>query len=149
MRGPSVKVGKQWLESAGFTRDFSISDLDTSEAMDAAHILWREKLIAVSDGRLTHGWAAKFINVYIKARFVVGCSASPSRELAHPPIDKLLLRALADNDVGGHRSHWKALLKQGWSNLPSANYMAAIALIRESLAGRPMWMIEKYWRGHQ
>ena len=99
----------------------------------------------------THGIAAKLINGYLKDRFVCGGYHEHERvKCLHPPIDALLLGALAEENVGGHAQQWREFRDQRWSKFDSAMYQAVINLIRESLpAGEPLWKIEQYWRGHQ
>ena len=111
-----------------------MSDADKSQAMD-----------------LTHGIAAKLINVYLKNRFVCGGDDDHKRvRCLHPPIDALLLTALAEANFGRQAQAWRKFRDLRWSKFDSAMYQAVIDLMRRSLpAGAPLWQIEEYWEGHQ
>ena len=100
--------------------------------------------------RFTHGVAAKLVNVYLKSRFVcAGHHAHPRVEALHPPIDSVLLKGLAEANVGGHRKEWEQAAKTRWSKFGPEDYEQVIALIRQSLKGAPLWRIEEYWKGNQ
>jgi hypothetical protein len=152
-----VEQGRPILETCGFTASFSRPDqLPESEphAIDAAHRQWRADIIraAATPGGLifTHGVAAKLVNIYLKSRFVcAGHHAHARVQCLHPPIDSVLLRELAEANVGGHRKEWKLAAKTRWSKFESDDYEQVIALIRQSLEGAPLWRIEEYWKGNQ
>jgi hypothetical protein len=61
----------------------------------------------------------------------------------------VLLKALADADVGGNASTWKRAARIRWSRFSSTDYEDVIDAIRQSLDGRPLWAIEEYWKGNQ
>lgn len=149
-----VRQGREILEACGFTPGFSSPEqLPTPEAIDARHRKWRLAAIkaARSQGKnLTHGVAAKLINVYLKSRFVCGGHHKHERVRAlHPPIDDQLLKALAKNNVGGFAKDWRKARQTRWSKFDSAEYEDVIALIRACQAGRPLWKIEEFWKGNQ
>lgn len=99
---------------------------------------------------MTHGVAAKIINLYLKARFVCGGYHAHERVQAlHPPIDSLLLKHLSELNVGGYAESWKQTARKRWSKFESEDYEQVVALIRESLRGAPLWMIEEHWRGNR
>ncbi len=106
---------------------------------------------ATSRGLLfTHGVAAKLVNVYLKSRFVcAGHHANARVEALHPPIDSVLLKGLAEANVGWHGKEWKLAAKTRWSKFGSDDYEQVIALIRQSLKDAPLWRIEEYWKGNQ
>ena len=98
----------------------------------------------------THGVAAKLVNVYLKSRFICGGHHAHERARSlHPPIDSVLLKSLADANVGGKARQWKQAAKTRWSKFGSDEYEQVIAFIRQSLNGGPLWMIEEHWRGNQ
>jgi hypothetical protein len=149
----SVAVGRQILEEAGFTPRFTVSDLPPPEAVDLQHGVWRETVIKNALKRncpFTHGIAAKLINSYLKTRFVCGGDHEHYRvKNLHPPIDALLLNALAKADFGGHASEWRNFHDVRWSKFDSSTYQGVIDLIRYSLPeGEPLWKIEEHWRGY-
>lgn len=98
----------------------------------------------------THGVAAKLLNVYLKSRFVcAGCHQNDRVAALHPPIDSVLLKALADADVGGNAPAWKKAARTTWSRFDSDDYEEVIHTMRASLKGVPLWAIEEYWKGNQ
>lgn len=148
----TVKTAKELLEAALCESGLvSLADLPlAAKEMDGAHRAWRTKMVHEAKGNsisMSHGVAAKLINVYMKARFV---SSSPEEEkrvaILHPPIDSLLLKNLGADNFGGEGAFWK---KQVWSKLDSDAYEAIIEKIRNNLGQQPMWTIERYWVGHQ
>lgn len=150
----SVAVGRQILEEAGFTAQFRVSDLPPPEALDRKHEVWRTTVINAAKMRncpFTHGIAAKLINSYLKERFVCGGDHENDRvKCLHPPIDAILLDALAKADFGGHRREWRRFHDARWSKFDSATYQGVIDLIRRSLPeAEPLWKIEEHWRGYQ
>ena len=150
----SVAVGRQILEEAGFTAQFTVSGLPSPEALDRQHGVWRETIIKEAQKLscpFTHGIAAKLINSYLKERFVCGGDHEHDRvKCLHPPIDALLLDALAKADFGGHRREWRKFHDARWSKFDSSTYQGVIELIRRSLPGdEPLWKIEEHWRGYQ
>ena len=94
----------------------------------------------------TYGRAAKLIAVYLKAMVVVGpLSDSSLAQVAHPPVDRILLRNLARTDdiSSPHKREWARL---NWTQLGEDAYCRLISQLRECLNdGEPMWHLEKYW----
>ncbi|WSH64918.1 hypothetical protein U8Q05_25870 [Rhizobium ruizarguesonis] len=113
--------------------------------IDREHQTWCEdaiKLAASQGVEISHGVAAKLINVYLKSRFVCGgYHFHPKVTALHPPIDFLLLRALAQKKVKG----FPVKDAKSWTQFKFDDYQRVIDLIRAHLAGESMWMIEKYW----
>jgi hypothetical protein len=149
-----VSVGRQILEESSFTARFKVSDLPLPAELDERHAKWRSTVIEKATRRklkFTHGIAAKLINSYLKDRFVCGGDHDHKRvRCLHPPIDALLLAALAKANYGGHAKAWRKFRDMRWSKFDSATYQAVIDLMRRSLpAGDPLWKIEEYWEGHQ
>ena len=142
------------LEACGFVPDFSRPDqLPAPEKLDEQHRLWRDA--AINTGRrlsltVTHGVAAKLINLYLKGRFVCGGHHDhPHVRKLHPPIDSVMLKAFIQRDVGGFKPQWRRLQNLRWSKFSSDQYEEAIDLIRQSLNREPLWKIEEYWQGNQ
>ncbi len=150
----TVEQGKALLESIGFGLNFdSPAKLPEPNQLDRTHRKWRQQIInqaQILAIPVTHGVAAKLINVYLKSRFVCGGFAdSPKVQALHPPIDRVLLEELARKDFGGKRKFWAQANKCGWSKFDSATYEEVIKGIREALNGSPLWEIEQFWKGHQ
>ena len=153
-----VRQGRNILEKCGFKPELSKPEhLPEASAIDSQHRIWREQAcdfaknhVKADTFELTHGVAAKLINVYLKSRFVCGGYHDHPRVMAlHPPIDKELLKALARKNFGGHGEEWKNASNKGWSKMTSCDYEGLITLIRDNLQKKPLWMIEEYWKGHQ
>lgn len=128
--------------------------LPVGEEMDSLHAVWRSKIITESakhsHKRLTHGVAAKLINVYFKAGLVCGgLHAHAGVRSLHPPIDRVLLSALGENKAVENKRFFRTMRDKGWSGFSSADYQAVILKIRETLAGQPLWLIEEYWEPQQ
>ena len=115
-----------------------------------AHRQWRENVIRASSNVFTHGVAAKLINVYLKCRFVCGGhDAHQSVRNLHPPIDDVLLKTLAERDIGKLKKEWRKARMKRWSKFTSEDYEDLIEKIRQVSQGQPLWKIEEYWKGNQ
>jgi hypothetical protein len=127
--------------------------LPTADEMDAEHRRWRGIAVDCAkefDLTLTHGVAAKLINVYMKAAFVCGGYASHPHACAlHPPIDRLMLNELGTRTVGGIGKRWRDYARRAWSTFDGDTYESVIADLRRVQKDRPLWMVEEHWRGHQ
>lgn len=141
---------------------------ESPEDFDARHRLWREQMVAQATARriggtagcFTHGVAAKLINVYLKSTVI--CSISPTSlekqsrtNIIHPPIDRLLLLALSHHarSIGSIKRvsdcHWRRYALLGWSKFNSDQYEDVIREVRRFSDGKPLWMVEEHWIGHQ
>ncbi|MBI2393239.1 MAG: hypothetical protein HYV09_26880 [Deltaproteobacteria bacterium] len=150
----SVEQARAIIQSVGLHRLLVGPErLPEPHAVDAMHAEWRKVAIeraATFKVRFTHGIAAKLINVYLKAAFVCGGHHDDERVAAlHPPIDGLLLDALAKGNLGGQRNAWRRARGLRWSHLNSKQYQEVIDAIRVALDGEPLWRIEEHWRGYQ
>lgn len=150
----SVMDGRQILEAAGFTALFTVANLPVPNQLDKRHTAWRHTVIteaAKMNLTFTHGVAAKLINSYLKNRFVCGGHHTDKRVKAlHPPIDAVLLHALAEANFRDRAQEWRKFHDLRWSKFDSDTYQAVIDLIRGSLsASEPLWKIEQHWRGYQ
>jgi len=149
-----VSTGINILEEAGFDESFTIENIPLVQDTDKTHASWRNKVIkAASKHNLnfTHGVAAKLINIYLKVRFVCGgFEEDPRVQAIHPPIDEVLLKELASENVGDAAKEWRRFRNLRWSKYDSQTYESVIKLIRKSLPeNAPLWTIEKYWQGYQ
>jgi hypothetical protein len=150
----TVEQGRELLEACGFVPALSVPKyLPNLKSIDDQHLRWRVAMIKAARNSglsMTHGVAAKLINLYLKCRFVCGGHHDhPRVRQLHPPIDSVMLKALIQHNVGGFASQWRQLQNQRWSKFSSAQYQHAISLIRQSLNGEPLWKIEEYWQGNQ
>lgn len=107
------------------------------------------------EGKFTYGVAAKLLNCYMKPLFVAGVQETLSSEniakqnAIHPPIDRLLLAELYKDNAFGERKFWKKYMQLGWSNFGQDDYRNCVEMMKSKLLSRPMWEIEKYWKGFQ
>jgi len=150
----TVKQGQTILETCGFNSDlFDPEQLPSPKYMMRTHREWRQKVIktAKSQGKkFTHGVAAKLINCYLKSRFVCANHHSHERvKYLHPPIDAVLLKALSSTKSGKYADEWREIRKIPWSRFNSTQYENVIGLIKKSIVGEPLWMIEEYWKGNR
>ena len=140
--------------SAGIEAAFTIDRIAVDPAkFDEQHRGLCSKIIGEAKKRgltLSHGRAAKLLNVYFKVRFVCGPDHSNERvPNIHPPIDRQLLNGLADENAGGFREVWSAAASKGWSKFDRDDYQSVIEQIKVTVVGKPLWTIEKFWPGHQ
>lgn len=133
-----------------------------NDAIDRQHREWREvikkeaKKLGVTfirnkeELKFSDGLAAKLINIYLKSVFVCGGHDSNAKvERLHPPIDRELLKGLANCNKVENIQYWKGMAEKSWTSYNSADYENVIKEIRKLLGDRPLWEIEKYWPGYQ
>ena len=94
----------------------------------------------------TFGRAAKVVAVYLKSMVVFGPEHSSAlARLAHPPIDRTLLKAIArDAQLDGNLR--KICGECNWTELDEDGYYGLIAELRKHGLDKPsFWMLERYW----
>ncbi len=130
------------------------ADLDpgwTAQKFDRAHTAWRRSIVdhlhrnGVKSA--TFGRAAKLIAIYLKSTVVLsGGHDTALGRVLHPPIDAVLLRVLAADDLNfsvENRRFWRSTR---WTSLEEEGYRELIASFREEGLDQPaFWMIERYW----
>ncbi len=149
-----MKKCRELLKACEIDAQFGLTSFKVDvSAFDEQHRLRCEKLIrqAGNSVKLTHGRAAKILNVYLKVRFVYGGgnSSDPIIGFIHPPIDRVLLTTLARDDVGGFGTEWRKDIKKGWSQFDFMDYQQIINRMRQHVGSAPLWTIEEYWSGYQ
>ena len=89
----------------------------------------------------SYGRAAKLLAVYIKAMVIVsGAENSPLAQVAHPPIDRILLQNLSTE------YNLRVLRFLPWTKLDSYEYYNLVGELRKFVPpNQPFWMIEKHW----
>lgn len=144
-----LKVGdcQKWVEAVPELRKCagSIDELPNAESFDAAHRQWRGKLIKQAQNQaMTHGIAAKIINIYLKAAVSHWRDQdNPKVKAMHPPIDRLLLKALRDECP----AIWQGQ-NLSWSTFDEEQYVDVINRVKRTVGtDEPLWKIERYWRG--
>jgi hypothetical protein len=123
----------------------------SADQFDAVHRAWCSSICSTLGGRsipgVTYGRAAKLVAVYLKAIVIMGeeCDTPFGRNL-HPPIDRVLLRALASSAriTSPHKASWRLI---NWTQLDESRYEELIAQLRSVVPdGVPFWTIEEYWQ---
>lgn len=121
----------------------------TARAFDRAHRQWCQQIVdnlAQAGVETSFGRAAKVAAIYIKTLVVVGGHAdSPLAQVAHPPIDAILLKCLAKQKHcrRDHRNLWR---DTAWTKLEADDYYALIATLRaEGLDQPSFWTLERFW----
>lgn len=149
----SVSKGKKILEHAGICPQGELDKLShmSSTDFDKWHkeicnkMIVKAKYIGVNE--FTYGVSAKVLNCYLKAYF-----NNPDQILnhLHPPIDRILLKKLADSNIGSFQLEWKKFMSIGWSKFDENDYSECIDLIKKCLLPNfALWKIEYFWPGHQ
>jgi hypothetical protein len=143
-----VSQAGEILEALGFGPGYGRPEkLPLPHRFDAKHREWREKAIKEARKRgikMSHGVAAKLINVYLKSRFICGGHTNhPKVAALHPPIDSILLKTLIEKNAGGFGKSWRALARVRWSKLDSDQYEVAIACLRSCF--KSAWHSERLW----
>ena len=92
------------------------------------------------------GRAAKLVAVYLKVMIVVGpYDESPLARVAHPPIDRILLKGLAKcTDIPPAAQ--EIFRTTNWTSLKPEEYDALIIQIKDCVPDIvPFWHLERYW----
>jgi len=151
----SVEEGKKILESVDIEESIQrIPKIETQGKFDEWHIDICNHLILKAKSHsiqgFTFGVAAKLLNCYLKSYFI---DYLDELKFIHPPIDRLLLKKLADNNIGEIEGFWRDKEKKGWSNFEEKDYSEVIKNIKETLNkiddSSSLWKIEYYWVGYQ
>ncbi len=95
---------------------------------------------------ITYGRAAKLIAIYLKNMIINGPdSKTIFADLIHPPIDRILLKELAQcvqypKDI---RKSWRSI---NWTTCDETNYFKLISSLRTLGLDKPaFWRLESYW----
>jgi hypothetical protein len=149
----TVEAGQIALRNAGLIRLASYpSELPkTPEEFDAEHSQWVAKVQSSFGSSISYGRAAKLINVFLKSIYLMDFGSTRNPDVGpanqiHPPIDRLLLDALARKFR--HDRFWKAKRDVGWTRFDRNDYSETIAKIRDATQGQ-LWRIEEQWLGNR
>lgn len=121
-------------------------------AFDRAHRGWCAAAVSslhdqgVTDA--TFGRAAKLVAIYLKTLLVCGgLDRTSFARVAHPPIDRVLLKALSRERrfPASARALWRAT---NWTAMDADAYDRIIGSLREAgLDGDGFWRVERWWIG--
>lgn len=143
-----------------------ILNFSQQKSFDDWHCLWREIISGEkikSSPVLSHGVAAKIINIYLKCMIIsAGSEHSPVAQFVHPPIDSYLLGAMDGKITSKHRENNKSAIVRPrlrpksnipmlwadtpWSKLNSNAYQDLVDDLVQASAGMPLWKFESYWQ---
>jgi len=147
LKGGKVKRLVEALESCGVVEFCQTPDYAMhKDEFDKIHSLWCNDIISFWDKYgegFEYGRAAKLVNMYLKSMIVL---VNPDSNLAkniHPPIDSVLLKALAKQFKQGHFRDLR------WTNFKEDEYFKTLGEILALIEGQPAWKIEKFWIGYQ
>ncbi len=153
----SVERAKEWIEATPL-REYleKPQKLPDAARFDDEHCEWRKQIIAAAnrDAKpqvISHGTAAKLINVYLKASLICGGHHEKAKHI-HPPIDRLLLNALAEGSAAKEdKKFWREYAQKAWSKFETDDYQAVIDKLKTlpELKTKGLWAAEYYWQGYQ
>ncbi|MGB2780754.1 MAG: hypothetical protein WBD63_04680 [Phycisphaerae bacterium] len=105
-----------------------------------------ERVQRKANKKSTFGHAAKVVAVYLKSMVILGPEHdSAFARLAHPPIDRILLKAIA-GDVRLDMRLRRMCRDCNWTELNEDGYYGLIAELRKHGLDKPsFWMLERYW----
>jgi len=141
---------KEALEKSGvveFIRQHE-NGIISQEDFDKLHAEWCDSIIKTWECMdvkgSSYGRAAKLLAVYIKSMIVIINGDRKLAEVAHPPIDRIILQNIS-KDKGikhPHRPYWK---KVNWTELNKEQYLNLIRDFRSVFNDKPFWYLEQYW----
>lgn len=148
----SVKTPRKALEGCGIRKFLKVANLNAvdDKQFRRLHKKWCGAIIKTLKKRrvpnTTYGRAAKLIAVYIKSMIVIGPHSRTSlARVAHPPIDRTLLKNIAEAmDVASPCTD--GVTKKNWTKLEPDEYYELVEQLRRCLPhGQPFWKLEQYW----
>jgi len=122
----------------------------TIENFEILHKRWCNLIFEfLRDRRIpavSYGRAAKLVAIYLKTMVIIGGSAYTNLgRCAHPPIDRILLRTLAE-ETRFPQALPAELRRLNWTELDQTRYYELITKLRSIIEPEmPFWMIEEYW----
>jgi hypothetical protein len=141
---------KEALEKSGiaeFIKENEDKEI-SQKKFDEHHERWCRSIVQHWEARqikgATYGRAAKLVAVYIKSMIVVRNGQSNLSSVAHPPIDRIILKNISkDNNINhANRTDWDNI---NWTQLNEDKYKKLIMDFRQVFDGKPFWVIEEYW----
>ena len=151
----NVETGKEIIEACHLQNFVDNPNaLPEPQQLDTQHRQWRESIVKAGQKfelNISHGIAAKLINMYFKSALVCGGYHEDIRVKAlHPPIDSLILDSLIENNVGGYKKEWRKFAKIRWSKLNCQEYEELIFKLRSCFGiNNGFWQVESHWQGYR
>jgi hypothetical protein len=151
----SIKRLRGALEATSIRADLRAPDTLALEraGFDEIHLGWCRSICTTLNGwnvqKVAFGRAAKLVAVYLKAMVLMGGDwDTPLARCMHPPLDRILLQALAatsDDAISSpHKGAWRRI---NWTRLDEAAYYQLIHQMRAVKPPiLPFWRIEEYWQ---
>lgn len=148
----SVEKLRDALQSTdikAFVQDQANDEISDEDFLNR-HRIWCDAILehlrcaGVLDPRF--GRAAKLVAVYLKAMIVVGPHTDPPlARVAHPPVDRILLKGLASCQDVPPAAQDK-FRTTNWTSLKEDEYYALIRQIKDAVPDIvPFWRLERYW----
>lgn len=148
--GDNLRDALQSTDIVSFVREHATDQID-ADGFAVRHCEWcgriTEFLIDAGVQNVSFGRAAKLVAVYLKSMVVVGPHAGTTlAQVAHPPIDRLLLQALSRLDDVPTKAR-RVFRTTNWTDLDRVGYYALVDQIRASVPDvSPFWHLEKHWK---
>jgi hypothetical protein len=140
------------IENSGIVNFLHKDDaISTDEAMfKKQHKIWCRSIINFLNSRgvskVTYGRVAKLVAVYLKSMVIIGPYANSSlASVAHPPIDRILLRNLSNAPEIENNLRERCRLLN-FTELDEQSYYDIVIELRGCLnPDEPFWSLERYW----
>ncbi|RZJ88065.1 MAG: hypothetical protein EOO20_14560 [Chryseobacterium sp.] len=136
---------KNAIDCSGLKEFVASNKVVDQECFNNLHKVWANRIIAslnVAHAKgVSYGRAAKVIAIYLKTTVVlVQRGDSEKSRVIHPPVDRILLRALLKKFP-----HFTYLKNVNWTQLDEGSYWVLADKIKVDLKGFN-WQLEYYWK---
>jgi hypothetical protein len=95
---------------------------------------------------VTYGRIAKIIAIYIKTVYISNCPTSSLAQVAHPPIDAILLRNVKAHLKENVDFTYPTKLGFHWTKFDQLTYSQAVEFLRKVNGELPFWAVEVFWK---
>lgn len=152
-KGAKAENISGWFRKVEYSDKSHLLKLSVDQkTFDQAHRRWRQEMITKSEAQdgvdaLSHGRAAKAINIYLKTRYVLTDPCCRAAFVIHPPVDRLFLNAIQKQIPELKPAVW--MPNKGrvipWTKLDCEAYEELIAKLRAVSPKEPFWKMEFCW----
>jgi hypothetical protein len=119
--------------------EMGAKDYDVWHSKICKNLIMNFKKLGIQN--VTYGRAAKLIAIYIKVTVIMSNQNCDLAKIAHPPIDRILLKNIAKKYM-----ELNSLTSINWTSLSEKKYFEVIESLRNILpVESPFWKIEQYW----